>query len=197
MPEIFFKLAFVGAFAVAAMVGTTTARRAARKHGTGLNQLPNEARGLVALRALIGIVFYAALAAWLFWPARMRWAYLPIPLTVRTIAVCLLVPTLAFFAWSFRTIGDSYRGGVGLYEQHRLVTTGPYARMRHPIYAAFITIMVLVLLMSADWVLGVSGLVLVGIIARVRIPIEEAELQARFGDSWNDYTKRTGSLLPR
>ena len=64
--ELVFKIAFVAAFIVASTVAARTARAATRTHGGSLNQLTNEARGLIWIRAGLGIVFYAALFAWLF-----------------------------------------------------------------------------------------------------------------------------------
>lgn len=69
--------------------------------------------------------------------------------------------------------------------------------MRHPICVAFIAIMVLVLVLSANRVLGASGLLLVGSIAAVRIPIEERELRGRIGAEWDSYEARTDCLLPQ
>jgi len=192
-----FKLAFVVAFVVATTVAASTARRAARIHGGTLNHLSHEVPGLIAVRAALGLVFYATLVAWLFFPRAWPWMYIPLPAALRWVAIVLLVPTLAFFAWSFRTLDTNYRGGVGLYTDHALVTTGPYRVMRHPIYAAFLAIMCLVLLLSANWVLGLSGLLLVASIAAARIPIEECELRERFGQSWEAYRARTGALMPR
>ena len=110
--------------------------------------------------------------------------------------VFLLVPVMAFLAWSFRAIGTNYRGGVGLYEQHQLVTSGPYSLVRYPIYTAFMLIMVLVTLISSNWLLGLSGLVLVTMIPMRRIPTEEAELKDRFGARWEEYSARTRMLFP-
>jgi protein-S-isoprenylcysteine O-methyltransferase Ste14 len=108
----------------------------------------------------------------------------------------LAAQVLLVFRWSFQQLGTNYRGGVGLYERHELVVRGPYAVVRHPIYAAFIAIMLLVLLLSANWVLGLSGLLLVSSIAVVRIPVEEEQLRERFGSAWADYSRQTGSLIP-
>ena len=194
---MWFKLAFVVAFITAATVAATTARRATRQHGGTLNQLSQEVPGLLAVRAALGLVFYAILIAWLVWPGALSWTYLPVPVFLRWLAVALLVPVLAFFVWSFRTLGANYRGGVGLYEDHELVTTGPYRRIRHPIYAAFIAIMLLVLLLSANWVLGLSGFLLVVSIAVVRIPIEDRQLHERFGKSWEVYRDQASLFFPR
>ena len=194
---VWFKLAFVIAFASALVIAATAAKHAARRHGGGLNQLSNEVRGLIVVRATLGLVFYAMLIAWLFWSRALAWAYLPLPTPVRWLGVALMLPALAFFAWSFRSLGGNYRGGVGLYDAHELVTTGPYRWIRHPIYLAFIGIMLLVLVVSASWLLGLSGLLLVVSIAAARIPIEERQLHERFGAAWESYRARAGCLLPR
>jgi len=194
---MWFKLALVVAFAVAGTIATRTVRRATRQHGGTINQLSREVRGLLFVRGALGLVFYAALFAWLFWPRALAWTYLPIVPAVRWLAVALLLPVLMFFAWSFQSIGNNYRGGVGLYDAHELVTTGPYRWIRHPVYASFIAIMLLVFLLSANWVLGLSGLILVSAVAATRIPIEEHQLQERFGPAWESYRDRTGRLMPR
>src|SRR3954454_3840268 len=100
---MWFKLAFIIAFAVAVTIAVQTARRATRRHGGDLNQLAREVRGLILVRAGLGLVFYAALLAWLLWPEGVRWAYLPVPAPLRWIAAGLLLPVIAFFVWSFRT----------------------------------------------------------------------------------------------
>jgi protein-S-isoprenylcysteine O-methyltransferase Ste14 len=194
---MWFRLAFVVSFAAAVSVATATARRATRRHGGTLNQLAHEIRGLLIVRAALGLVFYAALIAWLFLPRALPWTYISVPVAMRWLGVALLVPALAFFAWSFRSLGTNYRGGIGLYDAHELVTTGPYRWVRHPIYVAFTGIMLLILLVSANWLLALSGLFLVVSIAAARIPTEERELRERFGPAWESYQDRTGRLVPR
>ena len=194
---MWFKVAFGIAFVFAVTVAARTARRATHQHGGSLSQLAHEVRGLLAVRAGLGLVFYGALAAWLFWPSAAGWMYLPLPAAMRWLAVALLVPVLALFHAAFAALDTNYRGGVGLYADHTLVTRGPYRHIRHPIYAAFILLMGLVLLMSANWLLGLAGLLLVGSIALARIPTEERELRERFGRSWVAYSRQAGCLFPR
>jgi len=194
---MWFKIAFIACFVYAVWVAATTAKRATRHHGGTINQLAHELRGLIAVRAALGFVFYAALMAWLVWPRALAWSYLAVPMAVRWLAVGLLIPTLALFTMSFRALGTNYRGGVGLYERHELVTTGPYRHVRHPIYIAFIAIMLLLAPLSTNWVLGLSGLLLVTSIAVARIPVEERELRERFGARWDAYEDQTRRVLPR
>lgn len=194
---IWFKLVFIAGFVVAVRAAASTAKRATNLHGGSVNQLAHEVRGLIIVRSVLGLIFYAALLSWLFWPSHFTWSYLPVPMGVRWLALGLFLFVIAFLDWSYRTLGTNYRGGVGLHDKHELVRTGPYRIVRHPIYISFILVMVLTFLISANWVLGLSGLLLVSSIAIVRISIEEAELKQRFGPSWDDYRERTGSILPR
>lgn len=194
---MWFKIAFGVAFLFAVTVAARTATLAGKQHGGTMNHLSHEVRGLLAVRAALGIVFYGSLVAWIFWSRSLGWMYLAIPTTLRWTAVALLIPTLLLFATSFSALGPNYRGGVGLYPNHVLVTTGPYRLIRHPIYLAFIAIMCLVFVLSANWLLGLSGLLLVSSIAIARIPVEERELDERFGTSWREYRDKTGRIFPR
>ena len=195
--DVWFKLAFSAAFVATVAIAAKAGRRAARRHGGNLNQLAHEVPALIAVRAALGLVFYFTLFAWLFRPRALRWSYFSEPDALRWLAVALLVPVLTFFAWSFRSLGESYRGGVGLHDAHELVTTGAYRWIRHPIYVAFIAIMILVLLISANWVLGLAGLLLVVSIAAGRVRGEERQLHERFGEAWERYGEATGRWIPR
>ena len=73
-----------------------------------------------------------------------------------------MVPALAFFGWSYHSLGPNFRGGVGLFERHELVTSGAYRVMRHPIYVAFVLMMALVCVVSANWVMTAASCVRAG-----------------------------------
>jgi protein-S-isoprenylcysteine O-methyltransferase Ste14 len=79
----------------------------------------------------------------------------------------------------------------------KLVTTGPFARVRHPHYAAGLWLLgpgVAVLL--ADWLALLLPLWM-GVWLVVLLPAEEARLARRFGAAWDRYAARTPRLLPR
>lgn len=193
--ELWFKLIFVGAFVTLIASALPAAIAAKKRHGGQINQLIYEMKWLLYVRGAFGVVFYGAAFAWLFQsqaPAMMR---LPISDGPRWTAAGLLVLVVGLFAWSFRHLGSNHRGGVGLYDNHQLVTTGPYAWTRHPIYAAFIMLMVLVMVLSRNWWLGLSGVLLTSILAAGRIPVEERQLRERFGAEWDRYRSRTRLLF--
>lgn len=79
----------------------------------------------------------------------------------------------------------------------RLIKTGPYKYIRHPIYsAAFITIIGFGIL-SANWILFIVPFLIFLILYLIRMPKEEKTLVKHFGKEYSDYMKKTGRLTPR
>lgn len=80
-------------------------------------------------------------------------------------------------------------------QEHRLAMTGPYARIRHPQYVAFITIMSGFLLQWPTLLTLVMFPVLVWMYARLA-KSEEAEALAAFGEEYAAYTRKTPAFSP-
>lgn len=95
---------------------------------------------------------------------------------------------------SLREIGVYYHPLVLLRAKHRLVDTGPYRRLRHPLHLGLHVEMAGLVLLAADplaWIaLGLSLLVL----ARRNLQ-EERALERFFGDAYSDYRRRTWDLV--
>jgi methanethiol S-methyltransferase len=85
-----------------------------------------------------------------------------------------------------------------LYEAQRtstLATSGPYARIRHPQYVAFVLIMIGFLLQWPTLVTLVMFPILTVIYVRLARR-EEAEVRATFGAAWDRYAERTPRFIP-
>lgn len=80
--------------------------------------------------------------------------------------------------------------------QHRLVTTGPYRWVRHPLYTVAIALFASLGLMAANWFILLWTVVALIALRLVVIPREEAQLVAKFGDEYRRYRSETGSFLP-
>ena len=80
--------------------------------------------------------------------------------------------------------------------EHRLASTGPYARIRHPQYAAFILIMFGFLLQWPTLPTVAMFPVLLAVYVRLARR-EERDAMAEFGDAYRDYQARTPAFLPR
>jgi protein-S-isoprenylcysteine O-methyltransferase Ste14 len=86
-----------------------------------------------------------------------------------------------------------------LYEAQRrnmLATTGPYARVRHPQYLAFVLIMLGFLLQWPTLLTMLMFPVLVLMYGRLAMT-EEDEMRARFGETYERYAQHTPRFVPR
>ena len=78
---------------------------------------------------------------------------------------------------------------------HALATTGPYARIRHPQYAAFVVIMFGFLLQWPTLITLVMFPILVAVYARLA-RTEEGWALDEFGDDYRRYMARTPAFIP-
>lgn len=81
-------------------------------------------------------------------------------------------------------------------QEHRLATTGWYARMRHPQYVAFIVIMLGFLLMWPTLLTLVMFPILVYMYVRLARR-EERDVRAEFGEAYDRYAANTPAFIPR
>lgn len=124
-------------------------------------------------------------------------ADLPLPWAVRTLGVGVGVGGLALLWWVHATLGANFSPWLELRDGHTLVDTGPYARIRHPMYTAGFVLALSFGLISGNLLLAVvPALGLVPLVA-VRVPDEEHMMRERFGPAYDTYCARTGRLLPR
>ena len=102
---------------------------------------------------------------------------------------------IALALWATRTLGRFYRPVVTIYEDHEVVTSGPYRYVRHPIYAGAMVVMVGVGLALGNW-LSLILCVLMPLSAYVaRIRVEEA-LEEAVGDAYLQYETGKARLVP-
>ena len=99
------------------------------------------------------------------------------------------------FAISARIyIGRNWSAQPTIKEEHELVTTGPYAVMRHPIYAGLLTaVLGSILVGGALWILI---LLVVALMASYRMHKEEVLMMQEFPIEYAAYKKRTAMIFP-
>ncbi len=146
---------------------------------------------LVSWLLMIGILAsYALNLSWLdafhiVLPDWLRWAGFALGLT-----------SILFWTWTQMALGNEWSPQLQLREGHHLVSSGPYAHIRHPMYTGMAGFGLGLALVSANWIfVGLATMVIAGLV--FRIPQEEKMLTAEFGEEYRAYMRRTGSWLPR
>jgi protein-S-isoprenylcysteine O-methyltransferase Ste14 len=101
-----------------------------------------------------------------------------------------------FAAWAMWSLGRSYGIRTDIFEGHRLVTGGPYAFVRHPMYLGIVLYHLgATLVLQSPLLLALTALVIVPYTA-LRIAYEERPLVATFGDRYASYQRDVPPLLP-
>jgi protein-S-isoprenylcysteine O-methyltransferase Ste14 len=120
-----------------------------------------------------------------------------IPSWLRWLGFGLGAAGLLLLWWCHHVLGTNWQPDIAIRREHKLVTQGPYAFIRHPMYLSFILQGIGLTLIAANWVIAFFML-LPPIIAYLRrSKQEEVMLEEVFGDAYRDYKARTGSLFPR
>jgi protein-S-isoprenylcysteine O-methyltransferase Ste14 len=103
---------------------------------------------------------------------------------------------MAIRIWAIVTLGLAFRTTVEVDPGQAVVSTGPYARIRHPSYAGLLLILAGFGLALAGW-RSLAICVLIPFPALLlRIRVEEAELTRVLGDAYRRYQQHTKRLIP-
>jgi len=120
------------------------------------------------------------------------WGWTPLPLTISpSMQIAMLImgallyfPGMLFLLRARLTLGKNYFVSTGfgaqLFKGHQLVTSGPYAIVRHPMYAGLILTGLGSLLIYATWTTVYFACFAPLMIVRARH--DEAALSAEFGE---------------
>jgi protein-S-isoprenylcysteine O-methyltransferase Ste14 len=106
----------------------------------------------------------------------------------------------AYGMWWFhrihKTLGDNWSPVLEIRREHTLITSGPYKRVRHPMYSDLMLWLVSFVLITANWFYAITISTGLTIFLSVRIPDEEKLMMERFGKQYKAYMKRTKRLIP-
>ncbi|HEY1415616.1 MAG TPA: isoprenylcysteine carboxylmethyltransferase family protein [Caulobacteraceae bacterium] len=102
----------------------------------------------------------------------------------------------AFCWWARLHLGRLWSGFVTLKEGHRIIDTGPYGLVRHPIYTGVMFAALATALISANPI-ALAGAMLTAIGFSMTARIEEGFLRRELGaEAYDSYARRVGMLVP-
>jgi protein-S-isoprenylcysteine O-methyltransferase Ste14 len=98
--------------------------------------------------------------------------------------------------WARWHLGQYWSARITIKEDHKLIRTGPYARLRHPIYTGLDLAAIGSAITIDEWkcVVGVC-LIVIGYWIKARK--EERMLTTQFGEAFSEHCRDTGFLLPK
>lgn len=170
-------------------------RYQAEKAGERLSWKEEGIAVMILLR-VFGLIGWLSIITYLLNPAWMRWSELALPAWARWVGVGTGLLCLPLTYWLFKSIGRNITQTVKTRKEHQLVTHGLYHWVRHPLYSVGTMLFLSFALMAANWFIALASL-LGFVMLMVRLPKEERNLIARFGDEYREYMKRTGRLIPK
>jgi protein-S-isoprenylcysteine O-methyltransferase Ste14 len=107
----------------------------------------------------------------------------------------LTLAGLLFTVWARIYLGRNWSGVATIKADHELITGGPYALARHPIYTGLTLAFIGTALAIGEW-RGVLAVALVLIAIVHRIIVEERFMRQQFGAAYDAYAKRVRALVP-
>jgi protein-S-isoprenylcysteine O-methyltransferase Ste14 len=122
----------------------------------------------------------------------------PLQLAAQALGVVSLALGLWLFGYSLHHFATRGRGTLAPWDPPRkLVVTGPYRYVRNPMISGVVFILFAesLLLLSTSHALWALGF-LAGNFVLIPL-IEEPQLEARFGESYLEYKRHVGRLIPR
>lgn len=121
------------------------------------------------------------------WLPRTPWAF--------RIGTAVTLAGLAFSVWARRHLGRNWSAVVTLKEGHELVTSGPYAIVRHPIYTGLLLGFLGSAIARGRWS-GLLAIALFFVSALRKYRLEERWMREQFGAAYGDYQARVKAIVP-
>lgn len=128
----------------------------------------------------------------------LRWLYAqlwPGGLWTFWLGAALTLAGLLFAVWAREHLGRNWSRSVTIKEDHELITSGPYAVVRHPIYTGILTGF-LGTAIAISQVRGPIVLVLIFLVFWMKLRMEEQWMRSQFGETYAMYADRTFALVP-
>jgi protein-S-isoprenylcysteine O-methyltransferase Ste14 len=110
--------------------------------------------------------------------------------------VLVLGAALWLFRRSHVDLGRNWSISLKLRETHKVVKSGVYRLIRHPMYASFFLLGLGQFLLLPNWLAGCAGLIVVAIFYGFRVRREEQMMLQQFGGEYGSYQLGTKRIIP-
>ncbi|HSR40743.1 MAG TPA: isoprenylcysteine carboxylmethyltransferase family protein [Longimicrobiales bacterium] len=180
---------------VPAFAASIRLRRRADRAGGQIPRSEDPAGVAVALR-ITGATYYGSVLLWLVYPPALGWSAVSVAPALRWTGILVTASGLGLAVWSLRHLGSNVTPTAIARPDAELVDTGPYRRVRHPLYSSMFLTVPGIAMASASLVVLVAGAAMLATIV-VRTRAEEKNLERELGEDYRSYVDATGRFFPR
>ncbi|MFX1283940.1 MAG: methyltransferase [Promethearchaeota archaeon] len=191
--ELMFRILFISLYAVFA--GVRIYYRSQTLGRTSEKEYTQKTKSIIILIVAI-LGYFLVMGLWIVLPQTIYLFQITLPPLIRWFGVGMAGIAIVFTVWIHRTLGRQYSAKLEIQTDHRLITIGPYSRVRHPMYTTLNLFSLSVSLISANLLLIVLA-IFVAIPFFWIVKAEEELLIEQFGEEYLDYMRNTGRFFPR
>jgi len=173
------------ALALVWLVGLAFTKRTVRSQSTGTRLFH------LALAAL----GFALLSKRAFTQGWLGMRFVPNEYSIAFTGFVLTVAGCLFAIWARMTLGRNWSGRATVKADHQLVTSGPYAVARHPIYTGLMVAVVGTALAIGEWH-GILAVVVILLALMIKMSQEERLMMQAFPGAYPVYRQRVKALIP-
>src|ERR1700730_11699576 len=148
------------------------------------------------VRILLLIITFALLFSRWAQVGPLGWRFFPPLPVIAYIGFALALAGMGIAVWARIHLGQYWSDKVVPKVDHQLISSGPYARMRHPIYSGVLLGVAGTALVIGEW-RGVLAFFLLLTNYAVKAKREEKILAGALAENFAGHKKRAGFLLPR
>jgi len=148
----------------------------------------------------IGHILTMAIALTLLFSSRLRmgplaWRAFPPSGIPAVVGLALTIGGIVFAIWARFYLGGNWSSMVTLKQDHTFIRTGPYAIVRHPIYAGLLLALFGTAIELGEFG-GFLGVILAFAAWLAKARIEESFLRLQFGGAYVQYSQQVKTLIP-
>jgi len=145
--------------------------------------------------SILALAFLLLLSPWLRIGVLGR-RFVPDTELGRAFGIAITALGILLCVWARVHLGKYWSDKVVLKADHRLIRSGPYRFLRHPIYSGVLLGICGTALAVGEW-RGVVALAVMSANYFVKARREERVLAGQFGEEFTEYSRRAGFLVPR